>query len=119
MATNEISFLAYSKHNHEIKYMRNFLKIRYRVDSPVRYSLSNEPIKVFYSYNNKDMFDIDKDVEVLRQFVKLSKFDKHGWNIDLVVAVKHNTFNCSNIYFTESFRFMTRLDIIRNEDFMT
>ena len=119
MATNEISFLAYSEHNHEIMCMRTFIKIRYHVDSLVRYSLSNERIKVFYYYNDKDMFDIDKDVKVLQQFVKISKFDKHGWKIEPVVAVKHHTFNCSDIYFTEFLRFMTRLDIIRNEEFMT
>ena len=118
MATNEIGFLAYSEHNHEIMCMRTFIKICYHVDSPVRYSLSNERIKVFYYYNDKDMFDIDKDVKVLQQFVKVSKFDKHSWKIG-PVAVKHHTFNYSDIYFTEFFRFMTRLDIIRNEEFMT
>ena len=45
------------------------------------------------------MFDIDKDVKVLQQFVKVSKFDKNGCKMEPAVAVKHHTFNYSDIYF--------------------
>ena len=96
--------------------MRNFVSIRFRVDSPLRYSLSDERIRVFYYYNEKDLFDVEKELETLRQFCKVAKFEKNGWKAETVVAVNCETINYSDIWFKESYRFMTRLDIIRNDD---
>ena len=97
---------------HEKISMRNFDRIRFHADSPLRYSISEEKIKVYYYYNGNDLFDQDKDFSILKQFVKTSKLDKNGWKRQLLVAVRKKTFNYSDIYFKRSFRFMTRLDIV-------
>ena len=100
---------------HEKLCMRNFNKVRFHVNSPIRYSISEEKIKVYYYYNDDDLFDLDKDISTLKQFIKTSKLDKNGWKRQSLVAVRKETFNYSDIYFKRSFRFMTRLDIIRGD----
>ena len=104
-----------------INSMRNFVSIRYQTDSPLRYSFSDQrkQIRVFYYYNEEDLFDVDKELKTLQQFLETAKFEKNGWKAEPVIAVKRETFNYSDIYFKDSFRFMTRLDIIRNDDNMT
>ena len=61
------------------------------------------------------LFDLHKDVSILKQFVKTSKLDKNGCKRQPLVAVRKETFNYSDIYFKRSFRFMTQLDIVREE----
>ena len=94
--------------------MRNFNEVRFHVNSPIRYSISEENIKVYYYYNGDDLFDLDKDVSILKQFVKTSQLVKNGWKRQPLVAVRKETFNYSDIYLKLSFRFMTRLEIIRD-----
>ena len=50
--------------------MRQFLKLRYHENSAVRYSIIDSLIKVFYYYDDLDLFDVDKDIAILKQFLK-------------------------------------------------
>ena len=63
MAHNQSSKKNYS---YEIDCMRHFLKLRYHENSPVRYSITDSLIKVFYYYDNIDIFDVDKNISILK-----------------------------------------------------
>ena len=51
---------------HEKLCMRNFNKVCFHVNSPIRYSISEGKIKVYYYYDDDDLFDLDKDVSILK-----------------------------------------------------
>ena len=70
MAHNQSSKKNYS---YEIDCMRHFLKLRYHENSPVRYSITDSLIKVFYYYHEIDLLDVDKDIFILKQFLKRCK----------------------------------------------
>ena len=78
MAQDQTSKKNYS---YEIDCMRQFLKLRYHENSPVRYSITDSLIKVFYYYDDIELFDIDKDIAILKQFLKRCKIQQKGWNI--------------------------------------
>ena len=71
MAHNQSSKKNYS---YEIDCMRHFLKLRYHENSPVRYSITDSLIKVFYYYDDIDLFDVDKDTSILKQLLRRCKF---------------------------------------------
>ena len=85
----------------------------YHENLPVRYSITVSLIKVFYYYDNIDLFDIDKDISILKQILKRCKLHQKGWDVDLKTVVTHATTNYSDIFFTKTFNYMTRLDILR------
>ena len=91
--------------------MRHFLKLRYHENSPVRYSITDYLIKVFYYYDDIDLFDVDKDISILKRFLKRCKLHQKGWDVDPNIVVTHAATNYSNIFFTKMFKYMTRLDI--------
>ena len=93
--------------------MRHFLKLRYHENLPVRHSIIDSLIKVFYYYQDIDLFDVDKDVTILKQFLKRCKLDQNGWNIDRKTVVTRATTNYSDIFFMKTFKYMMRLDISR------
>ena len=70
MAHNQSSKKNYS---YEIDCMRHFLKLRYHENSPVRYSITDSLIKVFYYDDDIDLFNVDKDIFILKQFLKRCK----------------------------------------------
>ena len=70
--------------------MRHFLKLRYHENSPMRYSITYSVIKVLYYYDDIDLFDVDKDITILKQFLKRCKIHQKGWNIDPKTVVIHN-----------------------------
>ena len=85
----------------------------YHENLPVRYSITESLIKVFYYYDNIDLFDVDKDISILKQILKRCKLHQKGWDVDLKTVVTHATTNYSDIFFTKTFNYMTRLDILR------
>ena len=87
MAQNQTSKKNYS---YEIDCMRHFLKLRYHENSPMRYSITYSVIKVLYYYDDIDLFDVDKDITILKQFLKRCKIHQKGWNIDPKTVVIHN-----------------------------
>ena len=94
----------------EIDCMKHFLKLRYHENSPVRYSITHS-LKVFYYYDDIDLFDVDKDISILKRFLKRCKLHQKGWDVDPKIVVTHAATNYSNIFFTKMFKYMTRLDI--------
>ena len=93
--------------------MRHFLKLRCHENLPVRYSITGSSIKVFYYYDDINLFDVDKDISILKQFFKRCKLHQKGWDVDPKTVVTHATTNYSDIFFTKMFNYMTRLDILR------
>ena len=87
MAQDQTSKKNYS---YEIDCMRHFLKLRYHENSPMRYSITYSVIKVLYYYDDIDLFDVDKDITILKQFLKRCKIHQKGWNIDSKTVVIHN-----------------------------
>ena len=85
----------------------------YHENLPVRYSITESLIKVFYYYDNIDLFDVDKDISILKQILKRCKLHQKGWDVDLKTVVTHATTNYSDIFSTKTFNYMTRLDILR------
>ena len=110
MAQDESSKKNY---RYEIDCMRHFLRLCYHENSPVRYSITYSLIKVFDYYDNIDLFDVDKDILILKQFLKRCKLHQKDWDVDLKTVVTHATTNYSDIFFTKTFNYMTRLDILR------
>ena len=109
MAQDQTSKKNYS---YKIDCMRQFLNLHYHENSPARYSITDSLIKVFYYYGDIDLFDIDKDVTILKQFLKQCKLHQKGLNIDPKTVVTHATTNYNDIFFTKTFNYMTRLDIL-------
>ena len=81
----------------------------------IRYQFFDEKIKIFF-YDDKEDFVGEKEIKDLKSYLKFAKFEKNGWKIDPILAVKNQTFNYSDIFFERSYRYMTRLDIYYNLD---
>ena len=92
--------------------MRHFLKLPYHENSPVRYPITDNLIKAFYYYDKIDLFEVDKDISILKQFLKRCKLHQKGWDVDPKTVVTHATTNYSDIFFTRTFNYMTRLHIL-------
>ena len=93
--------------------MRHFLKLRYHENSPVRYSITDSLIKVFYYYDDINLFEVDKDIFILKQFLKRCKLHQKDWDVNPKTVVTHATTNYSDIFFTKTFNYMMRLDILQ------
>ena len=53
--------------DYEKKCLKYFIKIRNHVDCRLYYEISYDEIKVYYYYDNEDLFDVIKDINILRQ----------------------------------------------------
>ena len=93
--------------------MRHFLKLRYHENWPVRYSITDSLIKVFYYYDDINLFEVDKDIFILKQFLKQCKLHQKGWDVNPKTVVTHATTNYSDIFFTKTFNYMMRIDILQ------
>ena len=65
-------------YSYEIDCMRHFLKLRYHENSPVRYPITDSLIKAFYYYDEIDLFEVDKDISILKRFLKGCKLQQKG-----------------------------------------
>ena len=102
-----------TKQNFVDKALKHFMRLHSHL--PIRYQFLDEKIEIFI-YNNEKDFINEKEIEDLKKYLQFAKFDKNGWKIEPILAVKNQTFNYSDIYFKESFRYMTRLDIYYNDE---
>ena len=93
--------------------MRHFLKLRYHENWPVRYSITDSLIKVFYYYDDINLFEVDKDIFILKQFLKRCKLHQKDWDVNPKTVVTHATTNYSDIFFTKTFNYMMRIDILQ------
>ena len=100
--------------DYEKKCLKYFIKIRNHVDCRLYYEISYDEIKVYYYYDNEDLFDVIKDINILRQFFKKCKFNKNNWNLtDIQTPILNSKKegNYSDIVLKRNFAFLTRLDI--------
>ena len=67
--------------------MKYFKKIRDHDDCIIRYTIYLDEFKVFYYYNNDELFEVTKDIAILKQFLKKCKFDLHNWNIEPEIGI--------------------------------
>ena len=99
--------------NYEEKCFNHFIRIRQHEDCRLRFAICSTDIKVFYYYCDDELFDVNKDINILRQFLKKCKFDKLGWYTTAEIGINNSTDNnYSDIIFNRpnSFKFLTRLD---------
>ena len=100
--------------NYDEKCFNHFIRIRQHEDCRLRFAICSTDIKVFYYYCDDELFDVNKDINILRQFLKKCKFDKLGWNTVAEIGINNSTDNnYSDIIFNRrnNFKFLTRLDI--------
>ena len=97
---------------YEKKCFERFKKLRNHDDCRIRYAICYGNIKVFFYYVDGELFDVNKDIDILRQFLKKCKFDINGWNTTAEIGINNSTeTNYSDIIFNREFKFLTRLDI--------
>ena len=93
------------------KCFEHFKKLRNHDDCRIRYVICYDNIKVFYYYDDDELFDVNKDIDILRKFLKKCKFDINGWNTTAEIGINNRTeTNYSAIIFNREFKFLTRLD---------
>ena len=100
--------------DYEKKCLKYFIKIRNHVDWRLYYEISYDEIKVYYYYDNEDLFDVIKDINIPRQFLKKCKFNKNNWNLtDIQTPILNSKkeANYSDIIFKRNFKFLAILDI--------
>ena len=111
--SNELPPLQF-QNNYDEKCFNYFIRIRDHYDCRLRYAICSGDIKVLYYYQDDELFDINKDIVILRQFMKKCKLDKLGWNTTAEIGINNSLHNnYSDIIFNRwnNFKFFTRLDI--------
>ena len=102
---------------YEKKCFEHFKKLRNHNDCRIRYVICYDNIKVFYYYDDDELFDVNKDIDILRQFLKKCKFDINGWNTTAEIGINNSTeTNYSDIILTESLNFEQDLTL-KNHNF--
>ena len=97
---------------YEEKCFKHFIKLRNHDDCRIKYLICSHKISVSYFYDDEELFDVNKDIDILRQFFKKCKFDINGWNTTGEIGINNSTKNnYSDILLNSEFKFLTRLDI--------
>ena len=111
--SNELPPLQF-QNGYEEKCFNHFIRTRDHDDCRLRYVICSNNIKVFYYYHDDELFDVSKDINIPRQFMKKCKLDKLGWNSTVEIGTNNSTNNnYSEIIFNRktTFKFLSRLDI--------
>ena len=101
--------------NYEKECFQYFVKIREHYDCRLRFEISSDDIiKIYYYYNDDELFDVDKDINILRQFFKKCKLDRLNWCSTAEIGIDNSQdVNYSQLVVKRTFKFLTRLDIKR------
>ena len=100
--------------NYEEECLKHFIKFRENYDCRLRFEISSDIIKIYYYYNDDELFDVDKDINILRQFFKKCKLDRLNWCTTAEIGIDNSQdVNYSQLVFKRTFKFLTRLDIKR------
>ena len=100
--------------NYEKKCLGQFIIFRQHYDCKIRFEIFSDIIKIYYYYNDDELFDVDKDINILRQFLKKCKFNSLNWLTTAEIGIDNSQdVNYSQLVFNRSFKFLTRLDIKR------
>ena len=86
--SNELPPLQF-QNSYEEKCFNHFIRIRDHHDCRIRYAICSNDIKVFYYYKDGELFDVNKDINILRQFMKKCKLDKLDWNTTAEIAINN------------------------------
>ena len=90
------------------KCFEHFKKLCNHNDCRIRYVICNDNIKVFYYYDDDELFDVNKDIDILRQFLKKCKFNINGWNTTAEIGMKQIVLKQITVTLLQ---FLTRLDM--------
>ena len=93
--------------------LKHFVRIREHYDCRLRFEISSDNIiKIFYYHNDDDLFDVDKDINILRQLFKKCKLDRLNLCTTAEIGIDNSQdVNYSQLVFKRTFKFLTRLDI--------
>ena len=98
--------------NYEEKCLNQFIIFCQHYDCKIRFEIFSDIIKIYYYYNDDELFDVDKDINILRQFLKKCKFNILNWLTTAEIGIDNSRdVNYSQLVFNRSFKFLTRLDI--------
>ena len=100
--------------DYEKKCLKYFIKIPNHDDCRLYYEISYDKIKVYYYYDDEELFNVIKDINILRQFLKQYKFDKNNWNLtDIQTPILNSKQegNYSDIILKGNFKFLAMLDV--------
>ena len=98
--------------NCEEECLKHFVRIHQHYDCRVRFEICSNDIKIYYYYMDDELFDVDKDINILRQFLKKCKFDRLNWCTTAEIGIDNSQDdNYSQLFYNRSFKVLTRLDI--------
>ena len=101
--------------NYEEECLKHFVEFREHYDCRLRFETSSDDIiKIYYYYNDNELFDVDKDISILRQYFRKCKLDRLNWCTTAETGIDNSQdVNYSQLVFKRTFKFLTRLDIKR------
>ena len=100
--------------NYEEECLKKFIIFRQHHDCKLRFEISLDIIKIYYYYNDDELYDVNKDINILRQFLKKCKLNKLNWYTTAEIRIDNSRdVNYSQLVFKRNFKFLTRLDIKR------
>ena len=98
--------------NCEEECLKHFVRIHQHYDCRARFEICSNDIKIYYYYMDDELFDVDKDINILRQFLKNCKFDRLNWCTTAEIGIDNSQDdNYSQLFYNRSFKILTRLDI--------
>ena len=98
--------------NCEEECLKHFVRIHQHYDCRGRFEICSNDIKIYYYYMDDELFDVDKDINILRQFLKKCKFDRLNWCTTAEIGIDNSQDdNYSQLFYNRSFKVLTRLDI--------
>ena len=92
--------------------LKHFVRICEHYDCRLRFEICSDIIKIYYYYNDDELFDVDKDINILRQLFKKCKLDRLNLCTTAEIGIDNSQdVNYSQLVFKRTFKFLTRLDI--------
>ena len=92
--------------NYEEKCLNQFIIFCQHYDCKLRFEIFSDIIKIYYYYNDDELFDVDKEINILEQFL--------NWCTVAKIEINNSRdINYSKLVFNRNFRFLTILDIKR------
>ena len=92
--------------NYEEKCLNQFIIFCQHYDCKLRFEIFSDIIKIYYYYNDDELFDVDKEINILEQF--------SNWCTVAKIEINNSRdINYSKLVFNRNFRFLTILDIKR------
>ena len=100
--------------NYEEECLKQFVIFCQHHDCKLRFEISSDIIKIYYYYNDDELYDVNKDINILRQFLKKCKLNRLNWCMAAEIGIDNSRdVNYSQLVFKRNFKFLTRLDIKR------